>query len=166
MTTLTGGGTPLPVYFKPRNVLAATILPLTQNADGTFAKGTVGDMIATGTFQAVDFDSDTELEDITPANVVNKNYVLIRNEFTLTLEEIKLANTANNLALSAYGGYDYFLVTVKSSPDGGTTLAYVQAIIVRASLRDPYGPNKTTFTMTGRSCGLPIAVQAATPLWT
>lgn len=166
MANLTGGGTPLPVYFRPRNILAATILPLTQNTNGTWAKGTVGDLVATSVLGSVEYDSDTELEDITPATGLVKNYVLIRDEFTLTVEEVKLANQANNISLAAYGGFDYFLVTVKTSPDAGTTLYYVQAIIVRASIRDPYGANKTMNTLTGRSCGLPIAIQAATPLWT
>lgn len=165
MTNLSGGGTPLPVYFKPRNVLASTILPLTQNNDGSFAKGTLGDLVAAQVLESVEYNSETELEDITPTSAVNKNSVLIRNDFTLTIGEIKLANMANNISLSAYGGFDYFLVTTKSSPDG-TILCYVQAIIVRASITDPYGQNKSAYSFVGRCCGIPIAVQAATPLWT
>lgn len=164
MANLSGGGTPLPVYFRPRNIIAATILPLTQNVDGTFAKGTVADMVATQVLESVEFDSETELDDITPTNALHRNSVLIRSDFTLTVVEKKLANIANNIGLTAYGGFDYFLVTVKTSPDG-TILNYVQAIIVRASFRDSYG-NPAPTTLTGRCCGLPIAVSATTPTWT
>jgi len=164
MANLTGGGTPLPVYLRPKNILQATILPLTQNSDGTFAKGTVGDLVASQVLESVEIDSETEIEDITPTNATNKNSVLIRNDFSITVTEKKLANIASNICLAAYGAYDHFLVTIKSSPDG-TIMNYVQCIFVRSAFRDSYGPNATTTTMSGRCCGLPIAVSATTPTW-
>jgi hypothetical protein len=165
MANLTGGPTPLPVYLRPRNVLACTLLPLTQNSDGTFAKGTVGDFVTTQVLESVEIESETEQEDITPTNALNKNSVLIRNDFSITVVEKKLANIANNLGLAGYGAFDYFLVTVKTSPDG-TILNYVQAVFVRSTFRDAYGTNNPTTTLSGRCCGLPIAISATTPTWT
>lgn len=167
MANLTGtGSTGLPPYYIGRYLTLASILGLTQNADGTFAKGTSGDLCTAKTVEFVRFMSDTTKEEISPANLTVENEVIIKNRFTVEVGEIRLANMANNISVSAYGAYDYYLVTAMTSPDGGTTKNYVQAIISRSSLGDEYAVGKGVVALTGSCAGINIAVSSATPTWT
>jgi len=165
MTNITGGGTGLPVYFVGKRWNNCTVVPLTQNTDGTFAKSTGADFCTALTAEYARFLSDTESEMIRPANWVINNDVIVANAFTVELGEIKLANQANNFSFTAYGSFDYALITVMESPDGGTTKNYVQAVAVRKSLSDEYSQGKSVVGSVWSNAGLPIAISTGSPTW-
>ena len=166
MAALSGGTAPPPVYFVGRYITTATILPLLQIADGTYTKGTVGNLTTAYVLEHVRFLNDTTTEEISPANSTTENMVIVKDKYTVEVGEIMLANIANNITLSVYGSSDYFLITAMISPDGGTTKNFIQAIVSRGSLNTEFATGKSTIAMTCNCAGNKIAISTGTPTWT
>jgi len=165
MTALSGVTNAPPVFFTGRRIKNCTILPLTQAADGSFTKGTVGDLCSAQTVEYVRFRNDTTKEEISGANTTVENDVILKNKFIVEVGEIKLADESANISMAAYGAFDYFLVTKVTSPDGGTTKYYTQAIISRSSLDDEAAVGKSTIAFIGSCAGINVAQSVGTPTW-
>lgn len=102
----------MPNWFIGRSIIACAVTPCTLNYDGTITEGTGGTLL--GRIDGVSQVSNADVEDISPLDSLNKNYVKTAQETTFTLSEIMqegadgYVNFLNNLA----DGYDYVKVTL------------------------------------------------------
>lgn len=158
----------LPAYFVGRHLRNARITPLTMSLGGIFTRGASQDIANLSgpylTFDDCVFDESLDDEEISPANVTQRNHVPLKDDFEVTLRELKYPDPSGN-ALLWFGwiGIDHFLVEVALIPYGlSNSLPYtVQAVCMRKRLSDPYGEGKSDFELHGVSCGLPIAYIAS-----
>ena len=154
MTTITA---PIPLFWAGRNIANIRITPCTVNfLTGVLTKGTPFDIAVSESDDNVRLSQSVDLEMIKAANSTMNNNVPIADDFDVEVGEIK-GNSGNAQVMNAWVGFDYFLLEVITSPDGGTTEALVQAVCIRAGFDDEYGERKSVNVLRGKPCGLPIA---------
>lgn len=158
----------MPAYMVGRSVSNCRVTPLTVTITPgtsalTFSRGGTTQDIASAayyTFDSFMLNSHVDSEEISAANALMRNYVLTKDDFELTLKELRLTNPSNNAVLfSGWIGFDYFLAEVMVQPYGAgyPSPFMVQAICVRSSLDDEYAEGKGEIELHGKACGFPVA---------
>lgn len=161
----------IPLYWVGRYLVNAKVTPCTINLlTGVVTKGTTYDIAAAPKYvDYVRINMSVRQEEISAANAIMENYVQIKDTFEVEVCEIKHSDGQGKI-LNAWIGFDYFLVEVLTSPDGGTTNGLVQAVCVRSGLTDEFVEGKAVLVLSGKPCGLPVvyipaASGAPTPVY-
>ena len=104
----------IPLWLLGRNITTCNIIPCTLDTDGTFLEGTGGTLI--GRLDEITTNFRTTLENISPMDSLNANYVKVEQENTWNLTEIMQESNgtagAINILAQATDGFDYVKIVL------------------------------------------------------
>jgi hypothetical protein len=131
----------VPPYMRGRDVTAFTLVPQTVAADGTFTAGTSKSLA--GTWEEVDIDIEPITEEISSADAVRSNNMILKEQIRIRCTQIlkRSGATANELA-ALMASADYFLLTLTRGPN--TWAVYV----LRAGYSESIRAGKSVATAT------------------
>lgn len=126
--------TALPTWLLGRNCTAA-ITPQSIASDGTLTAGSQQTLV--GQLDSITIDQTEELEEISPMDIRQKNYVIVASESAFELTEILKSNGTNILAaVGANSDVAYFSLT-----RGGQSWGFYGVV---ASYREEIRKGKST----------------------
>lgn len=109
--------TGIPVWILGRHLTTASLTQQLIASDGTFTPGSSWSLL--GQLDEIDVETTNELENITPMDVRQNNYVPVSTESTFTLTEILKSNGVNILANAAVAGDYWYVVLTRGGQSWG-----------------------------------------------